>query len=203
MRTRSRISPGEAAKLSSAMEAFGTVELEIGAGKGRFLIGMAMDHPRTLFVGVEIRTAFAALMAARARKRSLENLIVLNDDIRSVFENVLEREALIDRIFMSFPDPWWKRRHADRYLGREDVLAGAVRALRNGGDLFIQSDVFSRAGEMLRLLTEHPGLENLAPDGGFLEAGPFPHKTARELACETLGLPVFRLLFRKIDILTG
>jgi len=192
--------PGGAGLLSRLDElrsGFDDLELEIGPGKGRFLLARASSFPRSLFLGVEIRAKYAGIMEARARKLSLGNVVVLNDDVRNVFRDLTETRDLFDRIFIQFPDPWWKRRHARRYLAKEDVVAHVERILKPGGEFFYQTDVFARAGEVLRLLAESALLENLDPHGGFLESNPFGETTAREEVCLELGLPVFRLHFRK------
>ena len=173
------------------------VELEIGAGKGKFLLARAEACPRAMFIAVEIRRKFAGIMAGRATKRALHNCCVINDDIRKVYTLVFRENDLFDRIFIHFPDPWWKRRHEGRDYFTAEFIDGVARSLKSGGEIFIQTDVFSRARAILRLFTEHAGLENLAEDGGFVESNPTPHKSAREQACEDLGLPIFRMHFRK------
>ncbi|MFH1438577.1 MAG: hypothetical protein ABIJ56_22905 [Pseudomonadota bacterium] len=173
------------------------VELEIGAGKGRFLLARAEACPATMFIAVEIRKKFAGIMAGRAGKRGLLNCLVINDDIRRVYSLWSRRSGMFDSVFIHFPDPWWKRRHEGRDYFTFDFIDEVVRSLKAGGEVFIQTDVFSRAGAILRLLAEHPGLQNLARDGGFVESNPTLQKSAREQACEDLGLPIFRMHFRK------
>lgn len=188
---------GLASRLDELRSGFDDLELEIGPGKGRFLLARASNLPRSLFLGVEIRAKYAGIMQARARRLSLGNVLVLNDDVRNLFRDLAAARDLFDRIFIQFPDPWWKRRHERRYLAKEDVIDHVVRTLKPGGEFFYQTDVFARAGEVLRLLAEHALLENLDPYGGFLESSPFTETTAREEVCRELGLPVFRLHFRK------
>lgn len=188
---------GIACRLADLLSGYPSVELEIGPGKGSFLLARAANCPGVLLLGVEIRAKYAGIAADRARRRGLKNVMILNDDVRNVFRNLPGSRDLFDRIFIQFPDPWWKRRHGGRYLAREDVIADAARTLKPGGEFFYQSDVFARAGEVLRLLTEHPLFENLDPHGGFLDASPFSETTAREEVCRELGLPVFRLHFRR------
>jgi tRNA (guanine-N7-)-methyltransferase len=188
---------GLAFRLEELPPDFHSLELEIGPGKGRFLLARAANRPDSLFLGIEIRAKAAGIMEARARKLGLKNVVVLRDDVRNVFRDLVESRDVFDRIFIHFPDPWWKRRHERRYLAKEDVMEAAARTLKPGGELFYQTDVFARAGEVLRLLAEHALLENLDPHGGFLESSPFVETTAREEVCRELGLPVFRLHFRK------
>jgi tRNA (guanine-N7-)-methyltransferase len=195
--SRGKIAREQIRALEERLGACGSAELEIGAAKGGFLLQRAAENPDVLFVAVEIRRKLAGIMSARCEELSLRNVVVLNDDIRNVFARVFGGECLFDRVFIHFPDPWWKRRHGKRYLAGEDMIANVSRVLKRGGELFIQTDVFGRAGRVLAMLTENPGFENLSPEGGFIESSPFRHRTAREQTCHDLGLPVFRIHFRK------
>ena len=188
---------GMAIDLARLAAGFRAVELEIGAGKGKFLLARAQACPATMFIGVEIRKKFAAIMAGRAGERALLNCCVINDDIRKVVTLGFRQNDLFDRIFVHFPDPWWKRRHKGREYFTGEFIDDVVRTLKSGGEIFIQTDVFNRAGSILRLLAEHPALENLADGGGFVESNPTSQKSAREQACEDLGLPIFRMHFIK------
>jgi tRNA (guanine-N7-)-methyltransferase len=169
----------------------------MGPGKGKFLLARAASRPCSFFLGVEIRARYADIMWARALRRGLHNVMVISDDARNVLRDLADRRDIFDRIFIQFPDPWWKRRHERRYLAKGDVIEDVARMLKPGGEFFYQSDVFARAGEVLGLLTEQALLENLDPHGGFLDSNPFAETTAREDVCRELGLPVFRLHFRK------
>ena len=79
-------------------------------------------------------------------------------------------DAAIARVFMHFPDPWWKKRHAKRRLISDELLDQLARLLRPGGELFIQTDVQERAEEGLAQLREHPRFE--LPGSGLIERQP-------------------------------
>ena len=140
---------GGAFRLEDLPEGFQSLELEIGPGKGKFLLARAANCPHIFFLGVEIRAKYADIMAARARRRGLGNIMVISDDARSVLKDLIDRRDVFNRIFIQFPDPWWKRRHERRYLAKGDVIEDATRMLKPGGEFFFQSDVFARAGEVL------------------------------------------------------
>ena len=98
----------------------------------------------------------------------------------------------VDRMFVNFPDPWFKKKHHKRRLLDADLVAACVDALRPGGELFFQSDVWDLSLEALATFEEEARLENLG--GGpwsFWRAGnPYGVKSRRELSVEADGLPI-------------
>jgi len=172
------------------------VELEIGPGKGMYVLGRARLLPDWGFLAIEVRARFARLIAERALKRGLDNVKVIHGDARPLLHR-LDPPASIDRVSLHFPDPWWKKRHRKRAVITPETIDTMVTLLRPGGELLVQTDVFPRAVSILRILTDHEGLENTAPDGGLIEGPVDPCPSNREQVCMQAGLPVFRLLFRK------
>ena len=99
------------------------------------------------------------------------------------------------RVFVHFPDPWWKKRHQKRLLLAGSVLGDLVRVLVPGGELFIQSDVEERAAGYEALCVATSGLV-AAPSGPRLADNPFGAKSPREHRASTDGVPIFRVLFQ-------
>ena len=95
------------------------IHLEIGMGKGAFLLGMAKKYPNINFVGVERYTGVLARAIAKITKEEIPNLRVINIDAIKLGE-VFDHE--IDTIYLNFSDPWPKKRHAKRRLTSEDFL---------------------------------------------------------------------------------
>jgi tRNA (guanine-N7-)-methyltransferase len=122
----------------------GPVELEIGFGRGRFLLGRAETNPGIRFVGLETRRKLVDLVASRTAKRNLSNVKVWLGDARYVLGRLDEEECL-SRVFIHFPDPWWKARHVKRILVTSEIVGHIARLLKRGGELFIQTDVDFRA----------------------------------------------------------
>ena len=95
------------------------IHLEIGMGKGKFLLEMAKKNPDINFIGVERYTGVLARAIAKITKEELPNLRVINIDAIKLNE-VFDSE--IDTIYLNFSDPWPKKRHAKRRLTSEDFL---------------------------------------------------------------------------------
>jgi tRNA (guanine-N7-)-methyltransferase len=102
----------------------------------------------------------------------------------------------VQRVVMCFPDPWWKKRHAERRLMDEPLLDAIARLLVPGGELFIQTDVEERAAQYLERLDAHPAFERTT-ETGFIPDNPFGAQSNRETRAIRDGLPVYRVLVRK------
>ncbi len=175
--------------------AFGSVELEIGFGKGHFILNRAEKNPQTLLLGLEIKRKWVHLVNERAIKRKISNVEVRYADARQVLPRIAE-DGCFDRVFINFPDPWWKARHEKRIVTTAPLIAQVSRLLRDNGELFVQTDVDFRAEAYLKLLSADQTLEP-ADGNGVLSASPFDVRSLRETKCEEVGLPIYRLLFRR------
>ena len=87
--------------------------LEIGMGKGNFILNMALKNPNINFIGVEKYSSVASVAIKKINEVKPENLKILVGDI-SKYEELLK--AKIDTIYLNFSDPWPKDRHAKRRL---------------------------------------------------------------------------------------
>ncbi len=168
------------------------VELEIGTGKGRFLIEAAATRPGTDFLGLEIEPEYAALARLRAARRGLANVRVERADGREFVIRRLARGSLA-ALHVYFPDPWPKKRHWKRRLFTPAFAAAAARALAPGGFLRVASDHEAYWAVIEEVLAAEPLLERLS--GG--EAGPWSSGTSYELKYAASGRPVFKAVFRR------
>jgi tRNA (guanine-N7-)-methyltransferase len=168
-----------------------TYELEIGFGRGMFLLERAHVAPDSVLLGIEIKRKWAYLVAERAARMGLHNVRVFGADARDVLER-LTPDASFSRVFMHFPDPWWKKRHAKRRLRGPGMFDPVARLLAPGGELFIQTDVEDRAAGFLEDLRGHGAFE--LPEQGFVADNPFEARSNREKRAISDGLPVYRIL---------
>jgi len=172
----------------------GELELEIGFGHGRFLLERAAHSPDVRLVGVEIKRKWAYLVAERGARRGLDNMIAWAADARFVLPRV--PAGSLTRVFMHFPDPWWKKRHLKRSLVGDTLLDEVARVLTPSGEFFVQTDVRERAELHLAALARHPAFA-LAGREGYLDENPYGARSNREVRAEEDGLPVYRTLARK------
>jgi len=173
----------------------GPIEIEIGFGKGHFLLDRAQKHPDISFIGLETRRKWVGLVTARAQKRKLSNVNVWLGDARHVLPRIAE-EAVFQRMFIHFPDPWWKVRHEKRKVITESFATDASRTLADGAEVFIQTDVDFRFEDYKRVFDSHElFLRKSSPEG--VDKNPFGSRSLREKKCEEVGLPIFRLLYER------
>jgi tRNA (guanine-N7-)-methyltransferase len=115
------------------------LELEIGSGKGTFLVQQAPLHPDRRYLGVEYARPFWKYAADRVRRHDLPNVRVLHTDAAALVRSYLP-EACITRCHIYFPDPWPKARHHKRRLVAEPFLRQLHRVLEPGAHVRIATD---------------------------------------------------------------
>jgi tRNA (guanine-N7-)-methyltransferase len=116
------------------------VEIEVGFGKGLFLVTAGSARPDTNFFGIEIERKYALFTATRLAKRGLPNVKVASCDARWFLAECVPAES-VAALHIYFPDPWWKNRHRKRRLLTEPFVAECARVLQKGGRLHLVSDV--------------------------------------------------------------
>ena len=173
----------------------GPLELEIGCGLGAFALEYTRRNPRTRYVAIEWRKKWARDVQARADKRGLGNLRVIEVDARSAVPTLFAPGSL-SAVHFQFPDPWWKRAHRKRALLTAE-FAGLLFGLLEPGGLFdLRTDVEDRAKVMLATL-EAVGFWNPRGPGLFHERDPDDVPSTREKRYLTTGQAVYRARLRK------
>ncbi len=115
------------------------LELEIGFGKGRFLLRSAIENPERDFIGIEVAAKYFRLARQRALKRNLTNIRLICGDAKRFVEEVLPDRSL-DRVHVYFPDPWPKRRQHKRRLLDPLFVHALAKKLRTGGEVRLATD---------------------------------------------------------------
>ncbi len=129
------------------------LEIEIGAGRGDFILERAAKAPERNFLAVELAATIAQLMAVRAGRSGLTNLKVVRMDARTLV-NLMLPEASVDAFHIYFPDPWPKERHLKHRLFTEWFAASLKVRLRPQAPLFVATDVAGYAEEIFAMLGE-------------------------------------------------
>ena len=124
-------------------EVFGNenpIHIEVGMGKGRFLMDMAVLHPEINYIGIEMYDS-VLLRAVQKREKletELKNLFFIRMDARQLPEVFAEGE--VDRIYLNFSDPWPPNRQRKRRLTWRAYLEVYDEILRQQGDLCFKTD---------------------------------------------------------------
>jgi len=108
------------------------VVLEVGSGKGRFLISSAAEQPETNFIGVEKSLHYHRVIRERIGKRMLKNVRIVNHDAFLVLRDMIPDTSLRE-VHIYFPDPWPRKKEKKRRIIRPEVLQEIRRVLVDGG----------------------------------------------------------------------
>ncbi|MDQ7013458.1 MAG: tRNA (guanosine(46)-N7)-methyltransferase TrmB [Planctomycetota bacterium] len=118
-------------------------EVEIGTGKGTFLVQQAMLQPGVNFLGIEWAREFAWYAADRVRRRQerglLKNVRVLHSDATTFLRWRMPR-GIVRVVHLYFSDPWPKARHHKKRVVQDRFLGEVWRALEPGGELRVVTD---------------------------------------------------------------
>ena len=167
------------------------VILEIGSGKGRFLISTATERPDLNVLGIEKSLHYHRLIRDRVMKRHLTNIRLINHDAFLVMQKMLA-PASITEVHIYFPDPWPRKREQKRRIIRPEALEEMKRVLVEGGSGIYVTDhqeYFEAAA---------PHVEAAFPRTERRIPGPDdPPRTNYEAKYRAEGRPIFEIRFWK------
>ncbi len=115
------------------------IYIEIGMGKGDFIIGNALNNPNINYIGIEKYDSVMA-RAIEKIKDDIPNLRLVRMDAKDI-ENVFYKE--VDRVYLNFSDPWPKKRHAERRLTSNTFLKKYDSIFRNNMEIQMKTDNIS------------------------------------------------------------
>lgn len=139
-------------------ETFDGDVLEIGPGRGDFLLSEAAANPDTRYVAVELKKRRYFKLARRVEKRELRNVLLIHGDARIVLPKCFGDDTF-ERIYVLFPDPWPKRRHTGMRLLNHAFLCLLTRLLRQDGELILGTDAQDYMDWAIENADAVPGLE--------------------------------------------
>ena len=115
------------------------IHIEIGMGKGNFIIKMALNNPNINYIGIEMYDSVmvTAVNNLQAREEKINNLRLIRMDATEI-EDVFDKE--VDRIYLNFSDPWPKARHSKRRLTSEEFLKRYDNIFRKDNVIFQKTD---------------------------------------------------------------
>ena len=189
------------------------IEIEIGCGKGRFLLEASKRHPETNYVGIERAQKYVELTRERFQKHIRHNKMHSAEapaeaKVAGAFTNVrlvwtdatyfLTRYVLTESVqayHIYFPDPWPKKRQRKRRIFRnQDFLAALARTLTAGGRLHIVTDYAEYFAELQERISQHTPLHRVTLE--------LPHEqhhipTSFELKYRAEGRQIYRVVYEK------
>ena len=114
------------------------IHLEIGPGKGLFIVTLAKKYPEKFFICVELNLTVSAICAKLVKQHELNNVFIVSGDMFNVFKYIDDKR--IDTIFLNHSDPWPKKRHEKRRLTYKTFLDQYKRILKDEGKLIVKTD---------------------------------------------------------------
>jgi len=137
------------------------LEVEIGAGRGDFIIGRAAAMPERNFLAAELSLPLVQLLAGRAVHAGLRNLRIVRMDARPLV-NLFLPCGCVSAYHVYFPDPWPKARHAKHRLFTPWFVANLRRTMSAGAALYVATDVRDYADSIFSMVNAqslHPTSE--------------------------------------------
>lgn len=192
----------DAAKLPPKFDAtalFGRaapLEVEVGSGKGLFLIGACRAQPEHDYLGVELARKYASYAASRLAKAEITNGKVISGDALRLFREGFCDSALA-AVHVYFPDPWWKARHKKRRVMNEVFLRDVERTLVSAGRLHFWTDVEEYYQTTLSLIAATVKLVGPLPVVEKQAEHDLDYHTHFERRTRKNDLPVYRAEFVK------
>jgi len=173
------------------------VEVEVGMGKGLFLLTSAVARPDTNFFGIEIVRKYQLYATTRFAIRKLPNVKTVCADARWIFRQFVP-PASVAAVHVYFPDPWWKARHKKRRVFTPEFAADAARILREGGRLFLATDVEEYFGVMTGIVRSLPVFREVRAETSAAPVEEAGYRTNFERKARQKGTPVWRAEFERV-----
>ena len=174
----------------------GPVEVEVGFGKGLFLLTAAESCPGVSFLGIEIARKYQLFAATRLAKRGFRNVRLVKADARPFLRDHVATGSC-RAIHVYFPDPWWKKRHLKRRVFTPEFVAECARVLQSRGRLHVVTDVADYFQLITELVAQQSGLQTL-PAGDLHEpAHDLDYLTNFERKFRKEGREIYRMVVEK------
>lgn len=114
------------------------LRLEIGVGRGDFIVQMALANPNVYFLGVEMSSMALAIAGKKVLENEIKNILLVNIDMHYLFEKIGENK--FDIIYLNFSDPWPKKRQHKRRLTYPTCLNEYYKELKKDGKVIFKTD---------------------------------------------------------------
>jgi tRNA (guanine-N7-)-methyltransferase len=158
------------------------IEVDLGCGKGRFLLARAAAHPEVNFLGIDRMLERIRKIDHRAGRRGLSNIRLLRLEGYYAVAHLMP-PAAISSYFIFFPDPWPKKKHRDHRIFNPRFVDALHRTLVPGGAIHVATDHLPYFEEIRGILagdSRFQPIEPLVPSEGertdferwYIERGP-------------------------------
>lgn len=177
----------------------GSMVVEIGFGRGEFLLELAASSPKVAFVGIEVSFKRTLKMARKVARAGLANVRLLESRAEVAVRELFDPGQL-GSIWVNFSDPWPKVRHGHRRVIQSRFVSDAASRLRPDGRLYVATDDAPYAHQINVVLEGEPMLENCYAPWPFLPEVAGRPRSGYEEQWRAVGRPMhFFAYSRSID----
>ena len=170
--------------------------LEIGSGKGDFLLSMSLKNPDLFFLGVEKNVTCAGFSAKKLVENKVTNGKLLYMDAERLMP--LIKDNSINTIFLNFSDPWPKKRHHKRRLTSDRFLNEYLRILKPHGKIIFKTDNVDLFAFSIETFNENKNFKIEVMDEDYDGLDPFDAMTEYEAFFREEGTKINRMVVSKI-----
>lgn len=173
------------------------IRIEIGMGKGRFIMDLARRNPQINYIGIEKYSSVLIRGIQKMEQDPLPNLYFIRMDAEEIVDVFGAEE--VDKIYLNFSDPWPKDRHAKRRLPSREFLHRYDEILKKDGNLEFKTDnhdLFQFALEELEPAGWHLDevTEDLHHDMGMMQGNVM---TEYEEKFSSKGNPIYKYIISR------
>ena len=172
------------------------LEIEVGSGKGLFLMNASLNDPETNYLGNEVSRKYASFCAYRFAKYECLNARMIAGDGLKLFREFLQDDSA-RAVHVYFPDPWWKASHRRRRVMTPDFVKDIQRVLSSCGVFHFWTDVEEYFESTIELIAAE---SDLSPPMEVAIKEPehtMDYRTHFERRMRLNNHPVFRAEFKK------
>ena len=169
--------------------------LDIGCGRGGFMLGYALANPEKNILGIEVRKMLVDWINTVARGEGLGNLHAQWYSMVNGLQWL--PKACLHEAYYLFPDPWPKRRHYKRKAFSESFLDEVVRVLKPDGRLYLATDRQDVDEYQRSIIQKHGALRIIDITDANEELWSFHYATDQQRFCERKGIPYQRYIAMK------
>lgn len=168
--------------------------IEIGPGKGKFILGLASRHPEYNFLVIELNSTVSGIALKKIDESELTNVRLINGNFYNLVDIINEKS--IEGIFLNFSDPWPKKRHEGRRLTSDNFLKAYIKILKDNHFIYYKSDNFDFYTFSKEKFIEY-GFDIIEDLNDYKEIEEFDEETEFEAKYKEEGIKINRLILKK------
>ncbi len=143
------------------------VHVEYCSGNGAWIASRAQQDPQINWLGIEMKFDRVRKIWSKTKNFNLQNLFVLYGEGLQATRHYFPDNS-VDAVYVNFPDPWPKRRHAKNRIIEPIFVGEVLRTLKKGGVFTLVTDDEEYSKQMIEVVTANPGFESCFPAPFFV-----------------------------------